>query len=88
MAESSMNLPEVGWRLPPGLNARKLGGTFRVLWVTTRPLAFDRTTSLTNPMNENKPVKIGRDGTEIDVSWPTIIFLFYILFYIKVEYFF
>ena len=34
----------------------------QVKWQTIFDLPFDKTMHLHNPLNENKPVKIGRDG--------------------------
>ncbi|CAL4119894.1 unnamed protein product, partial [Meganyctiphanes norvegica] len=64
--ESRRDLPPVSWILPPGLSARALGGVFEVDWVSRRDLSFTKTQHLYNPWNEGKPVKIGRDGQEIE----------------------
>lgn len=64
--ESRRDLPPVSWVLPPGLSARALGGVFEVDWVSRRDLSFTKTQHLYNPWNEGKPVKIGRDGQEIE----------------------
>jgi len=42
-----------------------VGGTFRVVWLRRYDLPFGATEHLTNPLNEGKPVKIGRDGQEL-----------------------
>eukprot|EP00908_Phaeocystis_cordata_P017380 Transcript_28702.p1 GENE.Transcript_28702~~Transcript_28702.p1 ORF type:complete len:225 (+),score=63.25 Transcript_28702:564-1238(+) len=42
------------------------GGVFEVKWQTIWDLPFGNTMHLHNPYNENKPVKISRDGQEID----------------------
>lgn len=42
------------------------GGLFYVDWINRNELSFNNTTHLFNPFNEGKPVKIGRDGQEID----------------------
>ncbi|TRY63707.1 hypothetical protein TCAL_03616 [Tigriopus californicus] len=57
--------PSVSWVLPPGLSAKALGGVFELDWVCRKELSFQRCQHLTNPWNEGKPVKIGRDGQEI-----------------------
>ncbi|XP_069961093.1 YTH domain-containing protein 1 isoform X2 [Cherax quadricarinatus] len=64
--ESRRDLPPVSWVLPPGLSARALGGVFELDWISRRDLSFTKTQHLYNPWNEGKPVKIGRDGQEIE----------------------
>ncbi|XP_070563579.1 YTH domain-containing protein 1-like isoform X3 [Ptychodera flava] len=64
--ESRRDGPTVNWVLPPGLSKAALGGVFSVDWITRQELPFIRTSQLYNPWNENKPVKIGRDGQEIE----------------------
>ncbi|CAE1153988.1 YTHDC1 [Acanthosepion pharaonis] len=68
-AESTRDHPPIRWVLPPGLSARALSGVFKLDWINRRDLPFTRTTHLHNPWNENKYVKIGRDGQEIE---PTV----------------
>ncbi|XP_058459450.1 YTH domain-containing protein 1 [Malaya genurostris] len=65
-AEARRDLPAVEWVLPPGMSAKALGGVIKIDWVCKKELAFTSTTHLYNPWNENKPVKIGRDGQEIE----------------------
>ncbi|XP_066996787.2 YTH domain-containing protein 1 isoform X1 [Anabrus simplex] len=64
--ESRRDVPPISWVLPPGLSANALGGVFKVDWVCRKELAFSKTQHLYNPWNEGKPVKIGRDGQEIE----------------------
>ncbi|XP_071524613.1 YTH domain-containing protein 1 isoform X13 [Panulirus ornatus] len=64
--ESRRDLPPITWVLPPGLSARALGGVFELDWISRRDLSFTKTQHLYNPWNEGKPVKIGRDGQEIE----------------------
>ncbi|KAK3889284.1 hypothetical protein Pcinc_006707 [Petrolisthes cinctipes] len=64
--ESRRDLPPVSWVLPPGLSARALGGVFQLDWISRKDLSFTKTQHLYNPWNEGKPVKIGRDGQEIE----------------------
>lgn len=64
--ESRRDLPAVTWELPPGLSARALGGIFELDWISRRDLSFTKTQHLYNPWNDGKPVKIGRDGQEIE----------------------
>lgn len=65
-AEARRDLPAVEWVLPPGMSAKALGGVIKIDWVCKKELPFTSTTHLYNPWNENKPVKIGRDGQEIE----------------------
>nr|CAI5817910.1 unnamed protein product [Callosobruchus analis] len=64
--ESRHDGPEISWVLPPGLSAKALGGVFKVDWVCRKELPFSNTMHLYNPWNDGKPVKIGRDGQEIE----------------------
>ncbi|XP_040273901.1 YTH domain-containing protein 1 isoform X2 [Bufo bufo] len=56
----------IHWVLPAGMNAKMLGGVFKIDWICRRELPFTKSVHLTNPWNEHKPVKIGRDGQEIE----------------------
>lgn len=38
------------------------GGVFRVQWISRCDLPFPETIHIRNPLNDNKPVKISRDG--------------------------
>jgi hypothetical protein len=64
--EARRDVAPVSWVLPPGLSAKALGGVFRVDWISRKELPFSATAHLYNPWNEGKPVKIGRDGQEIE----------------------
>lgn len=64
--ESRRDVPPISWVLPPGLSAKALGGVFKVDWICRKELPFSSTMHLYNPWNEGKPVKIGRDGQEIE----------------------
>ncbi|XP_037835340.1 YTH domain-containing protein 1 isoform X2 [Kryptolebias marmoratus] len=55
----------IHWVLPAGMNAKMLGGVFKIDWLCRRELPFIKTAHLSNPWNDGKPVKIGRDGQEI-----------------------
>lgn len=46
-----------------------LGRPFRIQWLSHRRVPFRQTHKLRNPWNSNRPVKIARDGTEIE---PTV----------------
>lgn len=64
--ESRRDGPTVEWELPPGISAKALGGVFDIDWICKKELSFTCTTHLHNPWNDGKPVKIGRDGQEIE----------------------
>lgn len=66
MATESQRGPQVDWVLPPGISAKALGGVFDIDWICKKELSFNCSTHLYNPWNEGKPVKIGRDGQEIE----------------------
>lgn len=65
-SESRRDVPPISWVLPPGLSAKVLDGVFKVDWICRKELTFSNTLHLYNPWNEGKPVKIGRDGQEIE----------------------
>lgn len=65
-SESKRDGQGVQWVLPPGLSAKALGGYFKVDWICKKELSFTCTGHLFNPWNDGKPVKIGRDGQEIE----------------------
>jgi len=64
--ESRRDGPKVSWILPAGLSAKALGGVFKIDWICRGDLSFQKVQHLYNPWNEGKPVKIGRDGQEIE----------------------
>ncbi|KAK6178781.1 hypothetical protein SNE40_011290 [Patella caerulea] len=64
--EATKDHPAIRWVLPPGMSARALSGVFKLDWITRHELAFTKVNHLHNPWNENLPVKIGRDGQEIE----------------------
>ncbi|XP_048758647.2 YTH domain-containing protein 1-like isoform X2 [Ostrea edulis] len=64
--ESTKDHPPIRWVLPPGLSARALSGVFKLDWINRKDLAFTKTQHLHNAWNDNKPVKIGRDGQEVE----------------------
>ncbi|CAK5270622.1 unnamed protein product [Mycena citricolor] len=41
---------------------------FRLEWIDTRPVPFQRTKDIRNPWNGDREVKISRDGTELEPS--------------------
>ncbi|ODM99957.1 YTH domain-containing protein 1 [Orchesella cincta] len=65
-SESQRGGQQVNWVLPAGLSQRALGGVFSIDWISRNDLSFTKTQHLFNPWNEGKPVKIGRDGQEIE----------------------
>uniref|UniRef100_A0A8D9BLG9 YTH domain-containing protein 1 n=1 Tax=Cacopsylla melanoneura TaxID=428564 RepID=A0A8D9BLG9_9HEMI len=65
-SEVDHSVTPVAWVLPPGLSGKVLNGVFRIDWVSKRELPFSQTLHLYNAWNESKPVKIGRDGQEIE----------------------
>lgn len=66
VGESRRDVSPVSWVLPRGLSAKALGGVISIDWVCKKELSFTSTGHLFNPWNEGKPVKIGRDGQEIE----------------------
>jgi len=58
--------PYPNWVLPPGMSKHVLGGVFKIDWLCKHDLSFSQTMSLRNTWNEDKPIKIGRDGQEIE----------------------
>ncbi len=60
------SMSPVPWIVPAELTPNLLKGTFRIDWICRKDLPFSFTTSLYNPWNSNKPVKIARDGQEVE----------------------
>jgi len=48
-----------------GSGSAPWGGVFHVEWLTLYDLPFNETLHIRNPINNNKPVKISRDGQEL-----------------------
>ncbi|KAM9540321.1 YTH domain-containing protein 1-like isoform 1-T1 [Salvelinus alpinus] len=65
-SESHHGGSPIHWVLPAGMNAKMLGGVFKIDWICRRELPFTNTAHLSNSWNEHKPVKIGRDGQEME----------------------
>ncbi|RVE66215.1 hypothetical protein OJAV_G00124810 [Oryzias javanicus] len=65
-SESQHGGSPIHWVLPAGINAKMLGGVFKIDWLCRRELPFIKTAHLSNPWNEHKPIKIGRDGQEME----------------------
>ena len=54
------------WVLPERLNKASLGGVFKVEWLCKNELPFHEVRTLNNPFNNNKPVKVARDGQQVE----------------------
>ncbi|MEQ2182587.1 hypothetical protein GOODEAATRI_023858 [Goodea atripinnis] len=67
-SESHHGGSPIHWVLPAGMNAKMLGGVFKIDWLCRRELPFLKTAHLSNPWNDHKPVKIGRDG-QVSFFW-------------------
>lgn len=50
------------------LEQQSLGHPFKIEWMSTNKFPFHRARGLRNPWNQNREVKIARDGTEIEPS--------------------
>ncbi|KAB8336970.1 hypothetical protein FH972_021274 [Carpinus fangiana] len=48
--------------------AQSRGNPFRVEWISTRRVPFYRTRGLRNALNNNREIKIARDGTQVESS--------------------
>eukprot|EP01116_Phalansterium_solitarium_P004821 TRINITY_DN1598_c0_g2_i2.p1 TRINITY_DN1598_c0_g2~~TRINITY_DN1598_c0_g2_i2.p1 ORF type:complete len:377 (+),score=91.13 TRINITY_DN1598_c0_g2_i2:888-2018(+) len=44
------------------------GGAFKIEWIKIYDLPFEQTSHLRNPLNENKEIKISRDGQELPLD--------------------
>ncbi|TIA89451.1 hypothetical protein E3P99_02078 [Wallemia hederae] len=47
---------------------RTFGHPFSVEWLSTRPVPFSKLKGINNPWNANRPVKVSRDGTEVETK--------------------
>ncbi|XP_017461432.1 PREDICTED: YTH domain-containing protein 1 [Rhagoletis zephyria] len=65
-AQSRRDLSHPAWVLPPSISPKALGGIIELDWICRKELSFNCTSHLYNTWNESKPVKIGRDGQEIE----------------------
>ena len=50
------------------MEGQSWGGVFKLEWQTIFDLSFGQVAHLRNPMNEHKPIKISRDGQEVEPS--------------------
>uniref|UniRef100_A0A670ZA87 YTH domain-containing family protein n=1 Tax=Pseudonaja textilis TaxID=8673 RepID=A0A670ZA87_PSETE len=76
-SESHHGESPIHWVLPAGMNAKMLGGVFKIDWICRCELPLTKSAHLTNPWNEHKPVKIGRDGQEIELECGTHLCLLF-----------
>ncbi|XP_077132052.1 YTH domain-containing protein 1 isoform X2 [Ranitomeya variabilis] len=76
-SESHHGGSPIHWVLPAGMNAKMLGGVFKIDWICRRELPFTKSAHLANQWNEHKPVKIGRDGQEIEPDCGTQLCLLF-----------
>ncbi|KAJ6555650.1 YT521-B-like domain-containing protein [Mycena vulgaris] len=51
-----------------GEGVESLGQEFKLQWICTAPLPFQRTQHIRNPWNRHCAVKVSRDGTELEPS--------------------
>ncbi|XP_054732725.1 YTH domain-containing protein 1 [Anastrepha obliqua] len=63
---SRRDISHPAWVLPPSISPKALGGIIELDWICRKELSFNCTSHLYNTWNESKPVKIGRDGQEIE----------------------
>lgn len=56
----------IPWILPERLSSKSLGGVFKLEWLCKKQLPFFDTHDLFNPYNENKPIKVARDGQQVE----------------------
>ena len=64
-----------------------LGGVFKIDWICRKDLSFSKVIHLNNPWNDNKPVKIGRDGQEIEPRKPSFVTFPVVAFSAEMNYF-
>lgn len=50
------------------MEQRFLGPCFKVRWLNTQVVSFEKLEDITNELNENLPVKISRDGQELSAQ--------------------
>lgn len=68
VSESGPMSEPVPWVLPARLSKKSLGGVFKVEWLCTRELPFHETHDLYNAFNDNKPIKVARDGQQVEAK--------------------
>lgn len=68
VSEAGPTSNPVPWVLPARFSKKSLGGVFRVEWLCTKEIPFHETQDLYNPFNDNKPIKIARDGQQVEAK--------------------
>ncbi|TIA94181.1 hypothetical protein E3P81_00395 [Wallemia ichthyophaga] len=53
---------------PYARKTRTFGHPFSIEWLSTRPVPFSNLKGINNPWNMNRPVKVSRDGTEVETK--------------------
>ncbi|TIA73095.1 hypothetical protein E3P89_00531 [Wallemia ichthyophaga] len=53
---------------PYARKTRTFGHPFSIEWLSTRPVPFSKLKGINNPWNMNRPVKVSRDGTEVETK--------------------
>ncbi|XP_044540888.1 YTH domain-containing protein 1-like, partial [Gracilinanus agilis] len=76
-SESRHGGSPIHWVPPEGMSPRRLAGVFQIDWLCRHELPFSRSFHLTNALNEHKPVRIGRDGQEVDLECGTQLCLLF-----------
>ncbi len=74
LSKGSIHDPQVNWILPPHLSSKLLTKPFKLDWISKKDLPFNKVQHLLNSLNENKPVKIGRDGQVVKIQFYLIFF--------------
>ncbi|KAG6900772.1 hypothetical protein C0993_002196 [Termitomyces sp. T159_Od127] len=49
-----------------GEKSRGRGGSFKIQWLSTEKVSFQKTKNIRNPWNHDREVKVSRDGTELE----------------------
>lgn len=66
VSESKPSSRPIPWVLGGRLSNRSFGGVFKVEWLCRKELPFHDANNLNNPFNSNKPVKVARDGQQVE----------------------
>ncbi|KAI9215998.1 YT521-B-like domain-containing protein [Blastocladiella britannica] len=61
--------PMLNWSIHDTARRHALGGVMGVEWILCQRLPFSVVRHIANPWNQNKEVKVSRDGTELE---PTV----------------
>lgn len=76
-SESQHGGPPEHWVLPRGMNPQRPGAVFHIDWLCRYELPFSQCEHLRNALNKHQPVKIGRDGQEVDLQCGTQLCLLF-----------